>query len=159
AKTQNAVLQMDVTLRSLRDYLTSGMHESHRERFSVREVLEQAIQQLADYSRNSRVEIVWRQREDNAFVFGNRRDVTRALSNILHNAIKYTWRRDRSRAPWVKVTTTREAREIVIAIENWGVPIEREELEKELIFQLGYRGRQAHDRGRLGTGIGLTDAR
>lgn len=159
AKTQNAVLQMDVTLRSLRDYLTSGMHTVQRERFAMREVLEDAIRQLADYSRNSRVEIVWRQRVVDAFVDGNRRDMTRAMTNILHNAIKYTWRRDRSRAPWVKLTTVREADHIVIAIENWGVPIERDELDRELVFQLGYRGRQAHDRGRLGTGIGLTDAR
>lgn len=158
-KTQNAILQMDATLRSLRDYLTSGMRETTRERIHVRELVEQALQQLADYSRNSRVEIVWKQREVDAWIEGSRRDLTRALGNLLHNAIKYTWRRDRSRAPWVKLTTTRQDRQIVIAIENWGVPIEREELDRDLIFQLGYRGRQANDRGRLGTGIGLTDAR
>ncbi|MDD5427090.1 MAG: hypothetical protein PHN52_11485 [candidate division Zixibacteria bacterium] len=42
---------------------------------------------------------------------------------------------------------------------NWGVPITKEELEKELIFQVGYRGLYSRDRGRLGTGIGLPDAR
>jgi signal transduction histidine kinase len=40
-----------------------------------------------------------------------------------------------------------------------GVPIHRDEIEKELIFKLGYRGQNSSDRGRAGTGIGLTDAR
>lgn len=157
-KTQNAILQMDGTLRSLRDYLTSGMRETTRERFAVREIVESALQQLAEYSRNSRVEIVWKQRDLDVHLNGNPRDLTRALTNLLHNAIKYTWRRERTRAPWVKLTTTVQDRSLVIAIENWGVPIEQEELDNNLIFQMGYRGRRANDRGRLGTGIGLTDA-
>ena len=33
-----------------------------------------------------------------------------------------------------------------------------EELETGLIFEMGYRGQLSTDRGRLGTGIGLTDA-
>ena len=32
-------------------------------------------------------------------------------------------------------------------------------IEQGLIFQVGYRGRLSRDRGRLGTGIGLADAR
>jgi signal transduction histidine kinase len=34
-----------------------------------------------------------------------------------------------------------------------------EELDQGLVFQLGYRGQLSTERGRLGTGIGLTDAR
>jgi signal transduction histidine kinase len=52
-----------------------------------------------------------------------------------------------------------EGRRVGVTFENFGVPIPRDEIEKELIFQIGYRGRLSGDRGRLGTGIGLTDAR
>jgi signal transduction histidine kinase len=80
------------------------------------------------------------------------------LSNLLHNAIKYTWRRDKTIMPWVQVRAFQEGQFICVEFENWGVPISHEEIEQKLIFQLGYRGKWSTDRGRLGTGIGLTDA-
>jgi signal transduction histidine kinase len=46
-----------------------------------------------------------------------------------------------------------------LSVENWGVPISARELEEGMVFELGYRGQWSTDRGRLGTGIGLTDAR
>ncbi len=87
------------------------------------------------------------------------REMVRALSNLLHNAIKYTWRRDQTKAPWVSIRARRENNKVYIEFENWGVPISKEELEQELVFKLGYRGKWSTDRGRLGTGIGLTDSR
>ena len=46
-----------------------------------------------------------------------------------------------------------------MAFENWGVPIPKGEIDQGLVFHLGYRGKLSSDRGRVGTGIGLTDAR
>jgi signal transduction histidine kinase len=60
--------------------------------------------------------------------------------------------------PWVQVSAYQDEQKICVAFENWGVPISRDEVEQRLIFQLGYRGKWSTDRGRLGTGIGLTDA-
>jgi len=42
-------------------------------------------------------------------------------------------------------------------VENWGVPIAEDEYET--IFEIGYRGRLAIGYQRLGTGIGLADAK
>ena len=39
------------------------------------------------------------------------------------------------------------------------MPITQDEIEGGLIFKVGYRGKWSTDRGRLGTGIGLTDAK
>jgi signal transduction histidine kinase len=51
-----------------------------------------------------------------------------------------------------------EAEQAHVMFENFGVPIQADEIQNGLIFQFGYRGSLSGDRGRLGTGIGLTDA-
>jgi PAS domain S-box-containing protein len=157
--TRTAVIQMELPFTTLREYITADIRtrEPH-ERLFVKSLLEEAIKRLVDFAKASHVEIQWRDRDLNIEVEGNRRDLVRALSNLLHNAIKYTWKRERTRTSWVEISTTIEDRMICIQFENWGVPIAREEIEQRSIFQLGYRGKWATDRGRLGTGIGLTDA-
>lgn len=155
-----AIIQMDSTLRSLRDFITSDIRvQEPKKRMSVRQLTEQAITQMAEFARTSRVEIQRRERDYDAQVEGIERDLVRALANLLHNAIKYSWRRDRSRMPWITVRTYAQDGMACIEFENWGVAIAQEEIENGLIFQIGYRGKWAKDRGRLGTGIGLTDAK
>jgi signal transduction histidine kinase len=158
--TRTAIIQMDSTLRSLRDFITADVRTYEpKKRLSVKYLTDQAITQIAEYARSSRVDIVRRDRDFDTPVEGIERDLVRALSNLLHNAIKYSWRRDRAKSPWVTIRTYARAGMACIEFENWGVPIAQEEIEQGLIFQLGYRGKWSKDRGRLGTGIGLTDAK
>lgn len=157
--TRGAVIQMELPFRTLREFITADLrtHEVH-ERLAVKSLIEAAIKHLADFARSTHIEIRWRDRDFYAEVEGSKRDLVRVLSNLLHNAIKYTWRRERGRASWVEIHPVVDDRFVCIQFENWGVPIAREEIEQGLIFQLGYRGKWSTDRGRLGTGIGLTDA-
>jgi PAS domain S-box-containing protein len=158
--TRAAVIQMDASLRSLRDFITSDVRE-HEELtpLSVKAMIEQAVVHMAEFAKSTKVEIVWRDRDLDVQVNGKSRDLTRVISNLLHNAIKYSWRRDRTRLPWVTIRTSVRELSVCIEFENWGVPIAQEEIEQGLIFELGYRGKWSKDRGRLGTGIGLTDAK
>ena len=158
--TRTAIIQMDSTLRSLRDFITADVRTYEpKKRLSVKQLTDQAITHIAEFARSSRVDIVRRDRDFDIPVEGIERDLVRALSNLLHNAIKYSWLRDRSKAPWVTIRTYAHEGMVCIEFENWGVPIAAEEIEQGLIFQLGYRGKWSKDRGRLGTGIGLTDAK
>jgi PAS domain S-box-containing protein len=158
-KTRTAVMQMDYTLQSLREYITSDMREiAQRKVLAVDKLIEQAISRLASYAQSSRVDIKTFDIAD-VKVNVNEREIVRAISNLLHNAIKYTWRRDQTKAPWVSIRTKRDDGKVYIEFENWGVPISKEEIDQELVFRLGYRGKWSTDRGRLGTGIGLTDSR
>lgn len=158
-KTRTAVMQMDYTLQSLREYITADVRETTRRKvMPAKTLIEQAVSRLAGYAESSRVEIrTYEVAEVSVDV--NEREIVRALSNLLHNAIKYTWRRDQTKAPWVSIRAKRENRAVYVEFENWGVPVSKEEIEQGLVFKLGYRGNWSTDRGRLGTGIGLTDSR
>ena len=158
-KTRTAVMQMDYTLQSLREYITSDVRETaKRTPMTVTSLIEQVVSRLVSFAQTSRVEIKTYNIVD-AKVLVNEREMVRALSNLLHNAIKYTWRRDLVKAPWVSIHTKLQNHKVYIEFENWGVPVSKEEIEEGLVFKLGYRGKWSTDRGRLGTGIGLTDSR
>ena len=156
--TRSAVIQMELPFSTLRDFITTDVrfHET-KERLAIKPLVDEAIKRLADFAESANVDIQRRDR-DQYEVEGNKRDLIRVFANLLHNAIKYTWKRDRTRASWVEIRTFLDGHMVCIQFENWGVPIAREEIDQRLIFELGYRGKWATDRGRLGTGIGLTDA-
>ncbi len=91
-------------------------------------------------------------------------DLTLAFKNIMHNAVKYSFRppqgRDSNR--YVRITgrwADKERQTYNISIENFGVGISEEEIEGRLIFQPYYRGEKASDRRRTGAGFGLAHAR
>lgn len=90
-------------------------------------------------------------------------DLTLAFNNLIHNAIKYSF------IPSTKNDVNRYIRVIggwfddeqkfySISIQNYGVGIAREEIEKRLIFEPYYRGQLSMDRNRTGSGIGLAYA-
>lgn len=159
-QTRSAIIQMDYTIRSFREFVTADMRPVERSQpLPLAGLIESAHTQLVEYARTSDVEIKLRNEAPDGRIQGVERELVRAIANLLHNAIKYSWRRDAEHKPWVRVTIRRAGRELVTEIENWGVPISRTELSEDMVFELGYRGKWSTDRGRLGTGIGLTDAR
>jgi len=92
-------------------------------------------------------------------------DLTLAFKNLIHNAVKYSFYPPvgMERERFVKVTgrwlCEEDGRKYAIEIENYGVGIKPEEIEKGLIFEPFYRGDWASDRYRTGSGLGLTLAR
>lgn len=84
-----------------------------------------------------------------------------AFKNLIHNAIKYSYRTPiiskQQRfisiyGRWVDQSLSHYS----ISIQNYGVPITKEELDGGKIFQRGYRGIFSTDRDRRGGGIGLS---
>ncbi|OQX95913.1 hypothetical protein B6I21_02905 [candidate division KSB1 bacterium 4572_119] len=76
------------------------------------------------------------------------------FSNLLLNAIKYSYKRS---GGYITIKIFEKKNEIELQIDNYGVPVEKDELEK--IFEYGYRGRKSYDWNRTGSGIGLADAK
>jgi signal transduction histidine kinase len=155
---RDAVLEMDHQVRSLREFVTTDTREpKEREVCRILTLIRQVRSNLYDYARSRRVE--FKIEGDDAKVKVVRREVLRALTDLLHNAVKYSWRRDKSESPWVHIRTWVAEGYAYVEFKNWGVPIKQDEIDEELIFKVGYRGRHSGDRGRVGTGIGLADAR
>lgn len=158
-KTRDAVLQMEIALQTLREYVTSDIRETkNRVKMKIDNLLNQVIGRLSSYAENSHVKIKIKGKVDE-FVYVNEREIVRALTNLLHNSIKYSWHREFPKPAWVLINTFVSNGKVFIEFENWGVPISAEEINDGSIFELGYRGAWSKDRGRLGTGIGLTDAK
>lgn len=155
---RDAVTEMDHQVRSLREFVTTNAREpENKEVCEIGMLLRQVRSNLEDYARSRRVEI--KAEIQDAKVLVVRREVLRALTDLLHNAIKYSWNRDKSKLPWITIRTSTAGERVHIEFKNWGVPIKKEEIENDLIFKIGYRGIHSGDRGRVGTGIGLADAR
>ncbi|MBA3817510.1 MAG: PAS domain S-box protein [Deltaproteobacteria bacterium] len=74
--------------------------------------------------------------------------MTQVLANLLTNAAKYTPSGGR-----IAITATREADEVVIAVEDTGVGISGELLPR--VFDLFVQARQTLDRAQGGLGLGL----
>ncbi|WP_428267794.1 sensor histidine kinase [Haliangium sp.] len=159
-QARSAILQMDYTIRSFREFVTTDLRRREpTARLRLARLIESAHRQLADYAQASNVEVKRSHQAPGAEVLGVKRELVRAFGNLLHNAIKYSWRRDKSVPAWVEIKIWRDDGRVCVAFSNWGVPISQSELDRGMIFELGYRGKWSVDRGRLGTGIGLTDAR
>jgi len=159
-RARTAILDMDHQVRALRDYTTLGVRPPEPKGvYRLSDLLKQAIGNLTEFSRNQGVDIELKDSCPDTQVNVVERDMVRALTNLLHNAIKYSWSRVIGRPPWISIRSHIVRDQVRVEFENWGVPIPRDEIEKELVLKIGYRGRWSSDRGRLGTGIGLYEAR
>jgi signal transduction histidine kinase len=157
----DATVEMEHTVRALREFIISDDRvEPPRVTLGAAKLVARAIENVREFARARGVLLRRKMEDGGASVEVNERDVIRALVNILHNAIKYSWSRGRTDDDaWVYIHTYVEGGRLCFRVENWGVPVPKDEIEQDLIFKLGFRGRMSGDRGRIGTGIGLADAR
>ena len=156
-QAKDAVIAIDHQVRAIREYVTSGVRQEEPKAVrTIGELIGRAVSNVDEFAKNQGVEIRFRIGDPNVQVEVVERDVVRALANLLHNAIKYSWKRNELEPPWISISSRIVQSEVWIQFENWGVSLPRDELDS--VFQLGFRGRMSSDRGRVGTGVGLVDA-
>jgi len=83
----------------------------------------------------------------------SREHLQQALFNIVHNAVKYSFRGTPEHSRWISIRGYRGERRYTITTENYGVGILEDEYAR--IFEDGYRGRLTRGEHRTGTGRGL----
>lgn len=147
-------------VRALREFVISGVRPKERPIILKASILvAYAMNNVRDFALNRGVQFKRKIDAPDSLLLVTERDVVRALANILHNAIKYSWSRADNSTPWIMIRLRQVGANVQFEVENYGVPIPKDEIAKELIFDLGFRGRMSSDRGRTGTGVGLADAR
>jgi len=159
-----AVGDLDFVLRSSREFIFFGhASEDPVEELDLTELLHQVVAELRSFAKARAVRLQVDAIES-APAKARKREIIRALGNLLHNAIKYSWRRPREGDRWVSCRAGTESLDrgptlSYCEFENYGVGIPPDELKNDLLFRPGTRGRWSTDRGRVGTGLGLPDAR
>jgi PAS domain S-box-containing protein len=155
------VLEMETPVVNLRSFIMDGARaQEAKSRVDIYDMMLDIIKSLFSYAASKGIEIKYQLREiQNAYLFGHELELRRAFTNILHNAIKYSWTRKSGSTPYIDLRAQRDATWLTITFENRGVGISRKEIEEGRVWELGYRGEKSSDRGRPGTGIGLYDSK
>lgn len=85
--------------------------------------------------------------------------LTRAFNNLIHNAVKYSFRSIKEKDRYfIRITGEQVGTEYKVCISNYGIGILPEEIKKGAPFLEGYRGLLSADRERTGSGMGLYEA-
>lgn len=154
------VAEMDQPVKSLRQYVLFRERKPNEKRVGqVAALIREAASGLASYAHYRRLNVVVSVIPESLHIRTSTEDLVRALQNLLHNAIKYSWRPVPPNFGQVKITATEQDGIVFIRVENYGVAVPKDEIDTDLIFEPGVRGRLSGDRRRQGTGVGLWDAR
>jgi signal transduction histidine kinase len=160
-RAESQIIAMNHDFRALRDYMVSNVQPDEPTRLVVLwELVNSAANSLRDLSEHRHVEMRLKEtRENNSIkIVAAEKSLRRAIYNVLHNAVKYSGTLRQGNA-WIDVSLKATEASALLIIESWGIPITRNEIDQELIFQLGYRGIFSSQKGQTGSGIGLFDAR
>ncbi len=130
------------------------LEEAAAEKGDVRvdEVVERAVDAVRAFADGHRVEIATVGLPIDAVVHGERRQLVRAVANLLDNSVRYS-------EPDQRITLSVELVEdgVAITVQDDGVGIPRAELER--VFERFYRVDRARSRETGGTGLGLAIVR
>lgn len=133
--------------------ITSGRIRLQPEPLEVAELLQAVIEsyrQSAEATRHQQITLTVASEPAN--VIGDRIRLTQVLSNVLHNAVKYTPAGGR-----IEVALRVEQREVIVSVRDNGIGIPQEMLDH--IFEPFAQLDRAYERADGGLGIGLTLAK
>jgi signal transduction histidine kinase len=147
-------LRLGRMVRELLDLarIEAGVTEVKRERVVIADLMEELRSVHAPLAQRKSIDMHWEVSDFVPTVIGDRDLLLQAFVNLIGNAIKYT--RESGR---VGVTVGIEGEELVISIQDNGIGIAAEDLDK--IFDKFFRASSAKKTSIPGTGLGLPMAR
>lgn len=155
-------IEIDEEVRLFNAYLNAGERTSRENQVEIVDlvtIVKQACNDMGAFALSRGITIRGPRAPNEMKVSANGRDLLRVVSNVIHNAVKYSWepKRRNPEGREVQVRLIERGDEYRLRVTNLGVPVPPDELQ--LVFEAGYRGRLATDRGRMGSGVGLSDAK
>lgn len=123
-----------------------------REPVLVNLVIAEAAERARAAAEQHKVEVVLTEPNPPVAVLGDRRQLTSAISNLLENAVKFSYESSQ-----VQCTGRVENEEVLIEVSDRGIGIPARDLER--IFERFYRVDHGRGRSTGGTGLGLAIVR
>lgn len=152
---QNRVAEMERTARTFSSYISASIQpQSSFEELSVYKIVERVTASLKKYAntRNMRLKLSIDERCKSYYSSIVEKDLTRAIDNIISNAILHG-----SQGTDINIKIFEDTDKLCIRIENKGTPITKDEIASGLLFQEGYVGKYSRT-GHEKAGLGLSDA-
>lgn len=116
--------------------------------FDINEIIRLGIIGLENKIEEKKINVEFDIEEECCFAYADRDSITRVITNLLDNAVKFT-----DFGGKIVVTVRTRQHEITVFVRNTGRGIAEE--QKELIFNKFYKADKARSENKEGTGIGL----
>lgn len=86
----------------------------------------------------------------------------RCITNLVDNAVKYSFSTaGKSSRRFVEIRARRHSQmeDFYLEVSSFGIGVDADEVASGICFEYGYRGKYSSDRDRVGSGIGLAEAK
>jgi signal transduction histidine kinase len=131
---------------------------AHEDPVVMADVVADVVAELGEVAATRSVEIVVVEPIDPRLrVVGDGRQLRTLVSNLVDNAIKYSFPEDDEEPPVVTIHATEQGDSLVIEVADEGIGIPESHIER--VFERFYRVDRARSRETGGTGLGLSIAR
>ena len=148
-----SVLALDTLIQNLGHYLEDYKFQ----RYSLADIVDEATNVYEAEAARRGIEIrVNLEGVQQHLMEVSRAHLQHAINNLIHNAVKYSFRSGPGRQRFVKVTGQPMERYYALEIINYGVGIQRDEIMEGKIFEDGYQGNLTQGEYRTGSGRGLS---
>jgi len=151
-KEENDRLKMMVDALLNTAALEKGEFNLSKENVDLHELILSTASKFKDIINKKSGKIIFELNASRAVIPGDKFHLTNILNNLIDNAIKYN-----ERPPEIKISTRDENKAIIITVEDNGIGISREHLNK--IFETFYRVSSGNIQNVRGNGIGLSYAK
>lgn len=161
-KTADAVLNTAESLDTVAQNLGNYLEAYQFRRYSLKYIVDQSIKLYEAEATRRGVQIVT-QFQHPSDIEVSKNHLQYALNNLIHNAIKYSFRggynqqRNQKLKRYVEINGRHEKGFYQLSVANYGVGILSEEYEK--VFEEGYKGNLTVNEYRTGSGMGLSFAK
>jgi PAS domain S-box-containing protein len=141
------IQRLKKTIQSILDLsvLESGLVVSQKEKLNMEEIVNQTAEGLKLIAEKKRLTLTTRVPDKLPEVLGDRAEITRVVSNLIDNAIKY------SESGEIVVSALRRPRHIEIAVKDQGIGLITPKGSFDKLFSRFYQERASAD----GSGVGL----
>lgn len=147
-----STLALDTVIQTLGEYL----EEYRFAPISIGPVLRDAKRIYEEEARSRGIEIIVDVPSEPLVVDASRDHLQHAVNNLLHNAVKYSFRTvPGGRERFVRLKARPDQDRLLISISNYGVGILPEEIARKDLFKRNYQGRLTQGEFRTGSGKGL----